>query len=83
MTVESILLPILMAIGGYLVRHVDLFGQGGGGASPTAAPVPAAHPILTALAGLLAEYQLRSGTNVNMRNPPPVPPAPSVTSANG
>lgn len=83
MTVESILLPIVMAVGGYLVRHLDLFGQGGGGASPTAAPTPAAHPILTALAALVAEHLQKNGTNGNTRNPPPIPPAPSVNSANG
>lgn len=45
---ESLAVPVLAGLIGYVLRHVNVFGQGGG-APPLATPVAPAHPVLAEL----------------------------------
>lgn len=79
----SLLLPLVCGCVGYLIRHVNVFGQGGGATSPTATPVTTAHPVLDALAGLINERLAQSVAVGSAARTPAVPPAASPAAPNG
>lgn len=83
MEIASMLMPMVCGCIGYLVRHVNVFGQGSGGTSPTAAPAPTAHPVLDALVSLINERMAQGIAVGSSVKTPTVPPAASPAAPNG
>lgn len=72
MTAElsSLLLPIVCGAIGYLIRHVNVFGQGTTLAPATAPANQGSHPVLDALAALINErISQRSAVASNVSTP--------------
>lgn len=75
MDVAHLFLPVIAGLIGYLVRHIDVFGQGGTLPSPTAATAQSPHPVLDALAALIQEQLRQRSAVVTDTRTPTVPPA--------
>lgn len=78
MTAElsSLLLPFVFGAIGYLIRHVNVFGQGTALPPATAPAAQGSHPVLDALASLINERLGQSSAVAAKTITPTVPSAP-------